>query len=175
MQAMATSAQGQTEFAARVSRIETRGAGVAEVFNGGGQSALQKQRGRKRHPGKSGLIKVPLAFVSGAASFMVAEYATFRLGELPKELSDPDYILGGETALALAVFLIVRLIFELTGKMYFLLGLTGLVASITMMHNLVHMAPEIWAMAFSQEWVSELQSSTEPNTAMFRDIVIPLS
>ena len=44
----------------------------------------------------------------------------------------------------------------------------------SLMHNLVHMAPGQFAGVFSQGWVDEIRATTQPNTLHFRNIDYPL-
>ena len=120
------------------------------------------------------LLKAPLALAVGAASFVAAKFVTFKLGDLPEEFSNPDYILGGEVMLALTLIFVCRLFFNLSRKTHLILSLAGLVAMLGLMHNLVHMEPDLWSSAFSRDWVNDIRASTSPNTAQFRDMVLPL-
>lgn len=173
---MATIAQGKTEFSARLQRIEKRGAGVTETFNA--QSPRSAVRRMRKVRGGAGrrlpIMKLPLALSVGALSYLAALYGTFLIGDLPPEFSNPDYILAGQAAMSLFVVFVARMFFGLTAKTHFVLSLVGLAAAMSLMHNLVHMAPEPWAELFSPGWVNEILTSTKPDTLHFRNIDYPL-
>ncbi|MDQ2088655.1 hypothetical protein [Marimonas arenosa] len=173
---MAWTTQGKAEFAARVARIETRGGGVAEVFNADRRHARLQVHNPRRGPGIAAwFLKLPLALTVGALSFVLAQYLTFRIGEIPEEFSDPDYILAAQSVVALLMVLFAKLFFNLNAKTHLLLCLAGLAAGISMSHNLVHIAPEPWAQVFSTGWVEEVRAQTRPGTLYFRGTSIPLS
>lgn len=171
---MATRAQGHADFTARVQRIETRGAGVSEVFNANITLGQPRLAG-SRFFCIGCLVKIPLALAVGALAFVVAQYVTFLIGDIPEEFSNPDYILAGQSLLALVLVFFARLFFSLTAKTHFVLSIAGLVAAMSLMHNLVHIAPEPWAMVFSNGWVNEMRATAAPGTLHFRGTTIPLS
>lgn len=158
-------ALGQDDFRARIGRIEKRGGGVCEIFNGDG--ARQRLRHVKRKP-RSRFLKVPFAFFLGGLAFLIAQYITFALGQLPKEYNDPDYILGAQIVASILLVLGFRLFFNLTTKPQFVMSLMGLVLAVTAMHNLVYAAPSYWSMVFSPGWVSAVRAQNEPGTLSFR-------
>ena len=168
---MAATAQGHAEFLARVNRIEKRGGGVSEVFNGDGITLRQNMARRRRCRGC--FLKTPLALVLGGFAFLVAQYATFSV-TIPEEYALPDYILGAQIFLALCLVLFFRLFFNLSGKLPMTMGFLGLALGVTAMHNLVHVAPDTWAMLFSPGWVSDIQAHTQAGTLQFRGTVISL-
>lgn len=181
---MAVASQGKHEFLDRIQRIEKRGVGVAEVFNvestrtrrhiiGSKRPARQKTARKNRS-----LTKLLLALAIGALSFVVAQYATFRISDLPdlpEQFSNPDYVLIGQSGVALFLVFLCRMFFNLTAKTHMVLSVLGFAAAMSLMHNLVHLAPEPWAGVFSQGWVNELRSHTEMGTLYFRGHTIPLS
>lgn len=169
---MAAIAQGRAEFSARVQRIETRGGGRCEVFNGEG--IVFQKKTPAGPPLKVRLGKLVLALLIGAAAVFAAQYAIFALGDLPEEYNKPDYILGGKIALALVVMFAMRLFFNLNTKPQLALSVMGVALGLTAMHNLVHLAPEPWEVVFSPRWVAEMRASTAPGTLQFRGLVYPL-
>ena len=174
---MATMAQGHAEFAARIQRIEARGGGVAEIFSGDDRSSfVGRPKARKAKSGSalSFVLKLPVALATGALSFVGAEYAVFAVGDLPEEFSNPDYVLAGQSVIALVLVFIARLFLSLTTKTHLLLSVLGIAAAMSLMHNLVHMAPGQFAGVFSQGWVDEIRATTQPNTLHFRNIDYPL-
>ena len=175
---MAACAQGKAEFFERLQRIEKRGGGVNELFNVETPRAARKRARKVRARAKTGggfsIVKLPLALAVGVLSYLAAQYVTFRLGDLPPEFSNPDYILAGQALFAMALVFFARMFLSLTAKTHFVLSLVGLVAAMSLMHNLVHIAPETWAGIFSDGWVQEIRASTRPNTLHFRNIDYPL-
>ncbi|WP_322865834.1 hypothetical protein U5922_006290 [Aquicoccus sp. G2-2] len=158
-------ALGQDDFRARIGRIEKRGGGVCEIFNGDG--APRRLRHVNRKP-RSRFLKVPFAFLLGALAFLIVQYITFALGQLPDEYNDPDYILGAQMVASVFLVLGFRLFFNLTTKPQFAMSLMGLVLAVTAMHNLVYAAPDYWSLVFSPGWVSDVRAHTEPGTLSFR-------
>ncbi|MDU8926962.1 hypothetical protein RXV86_06165 [Alisedimentitalea sp. MJ-SS2] len=173
---MATSAQGHSEFAARIHRIEARGTGITEMLTGDERQIIGARKALRQAKGTctGWVVKTPLALAVGALSFVAAKFTTFSIGEIPEEFSHPDYILGGEVMLALALIFTCRLFFSLSHKTHMVLSLAGLVAMLGLMHNLVHLEPDLWAQVFSYDWVANVLASTKPNTAQFRDMVFTL-
>ncbi|KPP87717.1 MAG: Tripartite tricarboxylate transporter TctB family [Rhodobacteraceae bacterium HLUCCO07] len=160
-------ARGHSDFQDRLKRIEKRGAGRAQVFNAadGLKPEIEHRVSRRK---TTGFLTVPFALVLGALSLIVARLAIFRYGGLPEEFAQPDYEMAAQAGLALAMVLLLAIVFNLMRKRHLLASVIGIALAMTAMHNLVHMAPGEWAKVFSPQWVSEIRETTEPNTLEFR-------
>lgn len=159
-------AKGHTDFQDRLKRIEKKGAGRNEVFNTGRWTA--ETGGRAKRACRLCFLKLPLSFLVGFLSFTGGQYTLFRAGGLPPEYALPDYELVAQAGMALVITFAVRLFLNLTGKSQFVMSVLGIAASITLMHNLVHIAPAQWSELFSPQWVDQIRKGTEPGTLLFR-------
>ncbi len=159
--------RGQSDFQARLSRIEKKGVGQAQVFNAA-DGLKREMRHKTARRESAGIVSVPVSLVLGALSLIAARLAIFRYGGLPEEFAKPDYELAAQIGLALGLSVLLALLFNLVRKRHLLASVLGIALAISAMHNLVHMAPGQWARLFSPQWVSEIRATTEPNTLEFR-------
>jgi hypothetical protein len=75
-----------------------------------------------------------------------------------------------DAGIALAAMLVLRLLFRASSRTSLLGNLGGLAAGVLAMHNLVHLAPDAWEMAFPEAWVSDVLATTEPHSILIRGV-----
>lgn len=122
--------------------------------------------------GKTGVL---VAFLVGALSVFAVRIAAFHYHGIAMVSDTPDLTLAMETTAALILgFLVLRFTAHRGAKFYFA-QFVGVVLMATMMHNLVHVAPKTFSLAFSPEWTARVQQATELNSVYVRGTAIPLS
>lgn len=177
-------AQGHADFAARINRIEKRGtgtrAGARAQVNRLEEYAYQSAGVARKKPARGGrFIAMMLAVVMGFISLVLAQLGVFHAGWEP-DLFKSQYspVPLGQADLEWINMGLIALIFALTVgfmlRMRFFASLVpltlGIVLGLSSMHNLVHMAPEPFAKAFSPAWVSHTVNTTEPVSIRFRGV-----
>lgn len=108
------------------------------------------------------------AVLIGMLAVLVTRWARHMLlgGSLIGE--DADIMMAIDGGVALAFGLVMKWLFRLSGKLQETARTVGILAMIGVMHNLVHILPGAFEMAFSPEWVTAVIESTEPQSILFR-------
>jgi hypothetical protein len=124
-------------------------------------------------------LAYPLSFIGaaliGALSVFAARYIRFQLGAGSIAGEGADTLMIMDVVAASAAGLFLKMIFRIRSQHYKSAQTVGVLAMVALMHNAVHSAPRVFSMVFSPEWVEQVQTSTEPKTAIFAGYMIPLS
>ena len=183
-----TMQQGQAEFHARVKRIDSRMAKgrdarlwppdlAKEMNKPKNQKAM---RGVRHTPkwieGLNYLLGLPVNLVLGAAAVLLARFLVFLyMGDPASAMPDVNMGLAMDVGLALAVLVTLRLVMGGGKHKYLVSKAVGMAAAALLLHNSVHSDPDLWAQAFSQEWVSKVQATTQADTVyIMRGMSFPL-
>lgn len=132
-------------------------------------SALPSFRENARYP-----ARIVGAFLLGLVAVLISRYVRYHMngGALGGEGADVSMILDGTMAAATGFAL--RQAFKFEAKVFLSAFNVGVTAMILLMHNLVHVAPEAFGVAFSDEWVQVVIEQTEPNSILFMGDSIPI-
>ena len=85
----------------------------------------------------------------------------------------PNITMAIEALTALFASLLFFYVFPYRGAQYNFFQFLGVVVMISMMHNMVHKVPSVFALAFSQEWTQTVTTQTEPNSFYVRGQSVP--
>lgn len=165
------------EFAARLARIEAGGENTRHTMFVGMDEKLTlspEQAGslyveQLVAPKKSAkpLISVIVALMLGILGVFLGSYAEFYVLGLPTEL-DADTMLVIEAALAMCIAFGLGQAFRLSSMLHLGANAAGVLAAICLMHNVVHLYPDLFARVFAPEWTEQVISTTELHTVVFR-------
>lgn len=180
--------QGPTEqkhkddFAARLARVHaSRNPG--QVINpvedpSGGTDAAQPlprlSTTADEHASSAGPVTILLALILGLIAVTGARYARYMLLGEPLIGSDPMLTMMIDAGVAAVFAFAFGLIVHLSHPMHEVAKLLGIGAMVVGMHNLVHLAPEPFAIAFSDAWTQEVLTTTEFSTVLLGEQVFLL-
>lgn len=117
-------------------------------------------------------FKYPAAIVGaafvGMLAVLISRYVRFQLlgGSLAGEDADITMMIDGGIAAACSFALFGMMRFS--GPEFKAAQSVGIAIMILGMHNLVHAAPSVFKLAFSEGWTDEVVAYTEPNSILFR-------
>lgn len=117
------------------------------------------------------LIKIPLGLVI-AATLGVVGTILARIGVYQGAMAS-EVTLAGQSAMmadvgvGILVSLLLCFILGFRKNYHMVAAAVGACAVIGGMHNLVHMSPDLWTKAFSQEWVDNVMTTTSPDSFDF--------
>ena len=176
--------QGQASFQARISRINSGQVSQVPqpgVSDGSGtcwithKSARRMQKRAAPETGRTASPSGLFGFVLGLLAFVLSQLGGYHLFGLPDSKMTGDIRMLLDGVGAMAVLATVSLVFAAPSKRHMAVRIAGVAVAMATMHNLVHMAPEVFAMAFSAEWVEATRAASEPGSILFRGVSIPLS
>ncbi|TNF20335.1 MAG: hypothetical protein EP318_11135 [Rhodobacteraceae bacterium] len=168
--------QGQAVFHARLQRINA-GQFSRVPQPGVGDETKRAWATKRTRVSKSDLDETaggtnPLAclwaLVTGILAFGLSQLASFHFAGLPDPTMSADMRMGIDALFAVGMLLSFSLFFDIPGKMAMLFKLVGIFAAMSLMHNFVHLFPDVFRTAFSWEWVRFVQSGSEPVSILFR-------
>ncbi|MCR8723706.1 hypothetical protein [Frigidibacter sp. ROC022] len=128
---------------------------------------MRKRRARMRSR-KTGLFSNVFAILSGGLAVVASRLFRADFFDAGLTGSGAQEAMINDALLALAVALLVKMLFRLNLRQFLFLQTAGAAAMLLGMHNLVHMAPDIFAEIFPQQWVSAVLVETEPNSLLIR-------
>ena len=177
------SSNGQDAFKARLKKIERRGENtVGQVYVGMGGSvsktkaktALRSSVTPTGRKAKASFIKrfcgFLIAGLLGALAVLIVRFVLFKLlGVVSPMQGDMMQMFGYEAGGAAGIALLLAVVLGTLRKMQFLALALGLVLSLGLTHNLVHMQPDLFARAFSPEWVAMVQDTSVPRSIVLLD------
>lgn len=148
----------QQNFDARISRLGVQDSGQQPPKQGE-PSALNK---------KSKALAPIIAFVIGLCAVVLARYLRFRfeVGALTGETADVMMLV--DIGFGIAAGILVKLVFRVKSPEYYPLLIVGVLVSVVMMHNLVHMSSGVFKTYFSPQWTEAVLEGTKPNTVLYR-------
>lgn len=148
----------QQNFDARISRLGVQDSGQ-QAPKQGEPPALNK---------KSKALAPIIAFVIGLCAVVLARYLRFRfeVGALTGETADVMMLV--DIGFGIAAGILVKLVFRVKSPEYYPLLIVGVLVSVVMMHNLVHMSSGVFKTYFSPQWTEAVLEGTKPNTVLYR-------
>ena len=167
---------GQADFQARIERLGMQGEAEAAA-------ALAAPRRRNPKDIDDGSdwrvnIRYPLSFVGafalGMLSVVLSRMASSNMVGTPDPNGDLEMLFIGEGVLAFLIAFFLRMAFSMSSKELMAAKAIGVFVMLCTMHNLVHMAPGLWAIINTPDWVEFVLMTTEPNSILFRGITFTL-
>ena len=163
------------EFAGRLQRISAGGPNtLGQVYVGITEEPVKTRRRFSIFPSGSRLKDVILfpfsvagAFIIGLIAVLIARYARYHYSGGVLAGEDPDLTMLMDASIAMAVGLLLKWIVRFSGRVQMTAHTLGIITMIGVMHNFVYAKPDIFAMAFSPEWVEDVVESTDPGTVVF--------
>lgn len=152
---------GYEEFAERIARVNA--AQVARYQSANRRPAHANWIDNLGYPGS-----VVIAFLVGGCTAVMARLFIYSLEGLPSRTANPDLVMAKDSAVALALGLILFASANAATRPRVLGLALGIWVSLISMHNAVHAYPAPWAAVFSNEWVVRIQVMTEPRSFYFR-------
>lgn len=164
------------EFLARIARIQAgQGNTNATVFVGMHESFVYNRpvqrkvtrageiRGNTAYP-----LSILCAFLLGLFGVAFGRYVRFQMMQTAIPDADPtmDWLVNG--AIGLMIAFALSQVFRLRAKEYLGVQLLGVFVMMCTFHDLVHLMPDQFEKAFSQDWVQMMLTTTEPNSVLFR-------
>ncbi len=149
--------------------------GIEETTAPGGALHMAAASVRKGASLLSRLLAIPLgiaaAMAIGAMATVIARIGVFHLAALAET--------GLGQRMALTAYIGPAVLLALTGCFVLRYRCNYHMASAAMgvylmagaMHNLVHVTPDLWSAAFSQDWVDQIIASTERNSFAFHALM----
>lgn len=175
----------KTDFAARLARIE-KGQGItnATVFMGLDQSfrvddmkAFRRSLEKAQPRARADAVALPmlLGLLIGIAAQLSWRLVEFHLGGMPEPGIDRDraMVVSGTMGMLIAVFPCWGLGIARPGPL--LMAAAGVLLSLTALHNAVQLRPDLFRVLFSDAWVTDVLTRTEPRSLLWgsRIIAIP--
>jgi hypothetical protein len=169
-------------FAARVARIQSGAAHTKGTIFVGQDEQLQRGRPEVVKQARSreiaGNAAYPLsllgAFGLGMLAVLLGYYARYQLMAGQTELEDADLEMALSGVIGIALSFVLAQMFRITSKEHKALQGAGVFVMVCSFHNLAHWVPGPMALAFSPEYVAQVQTGTPPNSARFRGVYFPL-
>jgi hypothetical protein len=172
----AMSAQ-QTEFAARIARIE-KGIGSSKTTLYVGLDETYAVRYRAR--GKGGKLdmarnaayplSVLVAFCVGVLSNAIARLAAVMSQGLPERGVNVDYLMMMDFITAMMLSLVIGACLGMNIRNFMVARSLGVVAGMLGLHNAVHMWPWLFEPIFTKLWVGYIMTSTEARSLVWRGV-----
>ncbi|MEE9388386.1 MAG: hypothetical protein V3U96_07235 [Paracoccaceae bacterium] len=140
---------GVKESSQRRKRYETR-------------TTLQDTSADQNRPGPGFLVSLVTGLLIGAGAVILARYVRFRLTGGTIIGPDADLLMAVDIVLAITAAIILRMVFRIKTKVHGISKLVGVVATVLLMHNAVHLVPGLFERIYSVQWVSQIITGTTP-------------
>lgn len=127
---------------------------------------------RENASGPAGIVA---AIVVGLAAVLIVRIARFHYQGVALVSDNPDVTLAIELAAGLMLSFLIFLVLPWKGVKYRFLQFAGVAIMGLTMHNMVHNAPGLFSLAFSEDWTEEVIASTEPSSMYLRGQSIPFA
>ena len=166
------------QFSDRLQRIAAGGENtMGQIYVGSAEDSVRDKRGKggvSALPTLRETIGYPMsivgAFLIGMLAVFITRYVRYTVAGGTLTGEDADIMMAIDGGLALAIGFVLKQIFRFSGKAQETAKTVGIFVMICVMHNLVHMWPGAFEMAFSPEWVTDVIETTEPKTILFRGV-----
>jgi hypothetical protein len=185
---MGVDAAQHRAFQARVQRIEKRGpvlqiAPIGPAEDQKPSRKLRRQRIKETKPVSLRKRGNPLiflvAFLFGCLAVALARYG--RAAFLDNELigagligSQPGLAMLADFAAALVFAIVLKAVLGTRNPQFMSAQVIGAGVMVLAMHNLVHLDPDLWSLAFPKAWVNEVVVTTQPHSILIKGISFQL-
>jgi type IV secretory pathway TrbD component len=132
--------------------------------------AEAKRSARRRKPARTqgGMLSHLLALGTGGLAVVASRLIRALVFDAQLNGADATMAMMNDAALALAVAFLVKAMFHFNLTQFALLQGSGAAAMLLGMHNLVHLAPELFGRVFPAHWVSQVLATTEPHSLLIQ-------
>jgi hypothetical protein len=163
--AVAANSLRLAEFRERVQRCQQRA-----VQSQRRQVQVRQARARIRRSQRTAASPVAflLAVLTGGVAVIAARYGRAIWTEPTLIGPDPRAAMLTDLIFALMLGLVLKSLLSLPGHRLFLGQVLGAALMLVSMHNLVHLAPDLWARAFPSQWVAEVLQDTQPQSLLIQ-------
>jgi len=161
MSAFSSNPEQMRIFHERIARVEER-----LVQNR--IEARKAHRHRPRPARRGGLFPNILALVTGGLAVVASRLVRALFFDAQLSGVDPTMTMLNDAALALAAAFLVKALCRFNLTQFALLQGGGAAVMLVGMHNLVHLAPELFGRVFPQPWVAQVLATTEPNSLLIQ-------
>ncbi len=169
------------QFQERLARVAAGGANTTSQMYAGTKEPVHKRKRyevRKTHQeietaprtGASAPVSLISGLLIGAGAVVLTRFIRFRLTGGGLGGPEADILMATDIVLAITIAIILRMIFRFNSKLHGIAKLVGVVATVLLMHNTVHLAPGVYERLFSVQWVRDVIRDTEPNTILISGI-----
>jgi hypothetical protein len=165
-------------FRDRCKRIEKRGpifqlapTGPAEENTGRRRKARRERiepPPPPRYPSNPLLFLVALAF--GFAAVVAARYGRAEYLNTGLTGETAGVSMAMDFGAALLIALILKTVLGVKNPQFVAAQTIGAGLMVITMHNFVHLAPDIWELAFPEAWVAQVLAETEPHSILIQGI-----
>lgn len=170
-------------FRERLHKIEKRGRKVemaplgAVEFDEKGRAKVTKaptMSGRKARSLFRALMVSPFvmafAILFGAFTVVAVRYGRLFWDGGALTGSGAGQAMLMDAGIALAVIIVLRLLLRARSRLMLAGQLVGVAAGVLAMHNLVHVAPQVWTAAFPPAWVDDILANTQPHSILIKGV-----
>ena len=169
----------EAEFAARVARIESAaGRRTATLYVGPDESYVLDRPDTRA--GDASLVilaenaSYPLSmvfsFIIGFLAYGLGCWVRFQLTDAAATRPDPDMEMIIGLSVGLLIALLVGQLDRMKAPEQIVAKALGVVCSLLMFHNLVHLFPDVFERLFSPIWTSKVLGSTAARSVLWRGI-----
>ncbi len=175
--------QGKSQFQDRLSRIAVGGpntttqyhAGPAEIPRKRKNSKAAKVTKKRERRGASLPVSLISGLLIGTVAVFLARYARFQLNGSALSGPDADILMGVDVVLAITIAILLRVIFRFHSRVHGAGKLIGVLATVLLMQNAVHIAPGVFERGFSVQWVDNVIANTKPNSVLVAGVSIGIA
>jgi hypothetical protein len=175
--------QGHSEFTARIARIESGAAASKQLLFVGTDEVyhvplkvrkVQVTAGERLFRGLGVLFETGYAVILGAAAHGVALIAEFILQGVPQTPVNADADLLVQVGIGLVIATVAGALLGIRWRSLVLAKTIGVVASVLLLHNAVHLFPDVFEALTSRPWVDQILAHTRAHSILWRGVSIPL-
>ncbi len=179
---MSIADQRKSQFQDRLGRIAAGGPNTTAQYHAGPAVIPITRKGTKadkvaekrQQRGASLPVSLISGLLIGTVSVLLARYARFQLNGGALSGPDADILMGVDIIVAVTFAIFLRAIFRFQSRAHGAGKLIGVVATVLLMHNAVHIAPGLFERGFSVTWVDNVVSTTKPNSVLVAGVSIAI-
>jgi len=173
----------KNEFQERLKRIHAGGPNtLGQVYVGVTEDRASQRAAQKIMKKRNSTISIrsillfPFsfsgAFIIGMIAVLMSRFIRVQFYGSGLAGSDADILMLMDGSLALALAYVLRWMFRFQGKGLQIAATVGVALMMVSMHNLIHLAPEVFELAYPAEWVQEVIYTTRLDSLLFRGVSI---
>lgn len=179
---MSIADQRKSQFQDRLGRIAAGGPNTTAQYHAGPAVIPINRKGTKadkvaekrQQRGASLPVSLISGLLIGTVAVLLARYARFQLNGGALVGPDADILMGVDIIVAVTFAILLRVVFRFQSKVHGAGKLIGVLATVVLMHNAVHIAPGLFERGFSVTWVDNVVSTTKPNSVLVAGVSIAI-
>ncbi|MEE9427765.1 MAG: hypothetical protein V3V25_06405 [Paracoccaceae bacterium] len=131
------------------------------------KSWLSRDKPEKQaRSGASLPVSLITGLIIGASAVLLSRFLRFKLTGGSIAGNDADITMVTDIVVAITIAILLRIIFRFKSKIHGVAKLTGVTATVLLMHNVVHVAPGIFEQVYSPNWVKQVVANTQANSIL---------